>query len=138
MPPRNRPKSNSRSRLIGNGGRHRGAALGSAPERNAPAPPRASSPALRRLFAAGTHAATQVVGDVDELAAPPGRLSLADGVGSAQASGQAGTDTAPTNVEPDVLTAAGAGARVGRVDVLVTAGRATSFTLSPGGHVAAG
>ena len=160
MSSRNRPKSNNRNGLTWNGGRTRGTAPGSASAGNAPAPPKASSPALLRLFAPATRAAAaaQVVAgrfggpaaDVDELAAPAGRPSLHAGVGAAlaaaaapgaglgtQASSRSGTVAAVSG--PDVLLTAAAGAHVGRrVEVLTAANRATSFTPAPGGQVAAG
>ena len=158
MPPRNRPKSNSRSRLIGNGGRPQGAATGSAPAGNALALLGAWSPALRRLFAPGTRAAAQVVAgrfggpaaDVDELVGPFGRLSRDAGVAAAQAAPVAGLGTcaairsrsgiAGSGPDVDVLPPAGAGARVGRrVEVRSAAEWAMSFTPSlPGGQIAAG
>ena len=158
MSSRNRPKSNNRNGLTWNGGHPGGAAPGSASAGNAPASPKASSPALLRLFASATRAAAQVVAgrfrgpaaDVDELAAPAGRPSFHADVGAAQApaaapvagpgtqaSSRSGTVAAVSG--PDVLLTASAGAHVGRrVEVLAAADRATSFTLSPGGLLAAG
>ena len=154
MSPRNRPKSNSRSRLTGNGGRRPRAAPGSAQGGNAPAPPRASSPVLRWLFALCPPAAAQAVtggsgnlaADVDELVGPFGRLSRDAVVGAAPAAGlgtcaaiRSRSGIAGSGPDVDVLSPAGAGAPVGRrVEVLAAATRATSFTPSPGGQIAAG
>ena len=92
MPPRNRPNSHKHNSLTGNGGRIQGAAPGSTRKGNAPAPPRASSPALRWLFAPITPAAAEAVtggsgnlaADVDELVGPFGRQSRDAVVGAAQ------------------------------------------------------
>ena len=134
---------------------------GSAPEANAPGPPRASIPALLLLFAPATSAAAHAVAggfgglaaDVDALVAPFERLSHDAVVGAVQtaaaapaarlrtrrASIRSGTGAAVSGpaVESDVLPAAGAVAYVGRrVEVLAAADRTRSFTPLLGDLVA--
>ena len=84
---RNRPKSNTESRLIPNGRGPAGDRPGSAPERNAAGSPRASRTGVRRFFAPGTPASAAAApggsgglpADIDELAATLDRPSHAAG-----------------------------------------------------------
>ena len=155
MCPRNRPNFNTESRLTPNGGRAAGEQPGSAPESNAAGSPRASRPALRRLFAspetpASTAAATGGSGgppaDVDELVATPGRpgrdvgavvVELAAAAPAAgvetEASSRPGTAAAGPDVEPDIVPTAGSG-----VQGLAAADRPRAFTMSPPAGLAAG
>ena len=154
MSPRNRPNFKTDSGLTQTGPGPAGERPGSARERNAAGSPRASRPALRRFFAPGTPASAAAApggsggppADVDELAAPLGRLGRAAGVVAAElaapgppagveaeASSRPGTGAAVTgpDVEPDVVPTAGAG-----VQVLAAAARSRAFTPSPAGLVA--
>ena len=138
MSPGNRPNFNTVSGLTQTGPGPAGERPGSARERNAAGSPRASRPALRRLFASGTAASAAAVpsgsgglpADVAELAAPLGRLGRAAGGVAAELAAPPAAVTGP-DVEPDVVPTAGAG-----VQVLAAAARSRAFTPSPAGLVA--
>ena len=149
---RNRPKSNTESRLAPNGRGPAGDRSGAALESTALRLPRASRSALRRLFAPGTPASAAVVPgrsgglptDVAELVAPPERPRHAAGgvaVEVAAAAPAAGFETeasshlaARPDVEPDAQPARRGHRRVSRrVDVPADVARANPCTPPPGG-----
>ena len=155
MCPRNRPKFNTASRLTPDGGGPAGERPESAPERNETESPRASRPALRRLFAPGTPAAAAAEpggsggppADDDELAATLGRPGPDAGAVAAElaaarpaagveaaALSRPGTGAAVTrpDVEPDIVPTAGSG------QVLAAAARSRAFTASPPAGLVAG
>ena len=160
---RNHPNSNTGNGLTWNGGCSRGAPAESASEVIAPAPPRASIPALLLLFALATPAAGPVAAagvmrfatdgglaaDV-WLVEPFAYLSHDAGVWAIQAGAAApivrletvrvsirfGTSTAVSGPagEPDIHPTVGAGVRIGRrFGVLAEVDRARAFTLSRAG-----
>ena len=152
MSPGNRPKSHSCNGLTANGGDSAIAPPGSTQKANPPGRPRASSPVLRQLFAPGTPAAAAGAGgsrgraaDVDELVAPLGRPTLAAGGGAASAEPVVGTEAfrrsgtgaavTGSDVEPDILPPAGAGAHVG-ARVLAAANGVGTYTPALGDLVA--
>ena len=159
MPSRNRPNSHICNGLTRNSGHPVDTPPGSAPEANAPGPPRAWIPALLLLFAPTTPAAVGTGSDGPvrpdvQLVAPFGHLSHDAGVVAVQtaaagpvarlrtwASIRSGTGAAVSgpDVEPDVLPTAAAGAYVGRrFEVLAEADRTRTFTPSLGDLVAGG
>ena len=167
MSPGNRPNFNADSGLTPTGRGPAGERPGSAPERNAAGSPRASRPALRRLFASATPASAAATpgrsggppAGVDELVAPLGRPGLDAGGDAATAAAaepvaglgteasrrpRSGAAVAGPDVAPDVLPTAGSGAHdVGRrVEVLAAAvrpaDRTRTFTLALGDLVVAG
>ena len=111
----NRPNFNSESGLTSNGRGPAGERPGSARERNAAGSPRASRPALRRLFASGTPASAEAAPDesgglpaaVDELAAPLGHPSRNAGVVAVEVAAAAPADGVETEVSSRPGTAAG-------------------------------
>ena len=143
MSPGNRPNFNTDSGLTPTGRGPAGERPGSAPESNAAGSPRASTPALRGLFAPGTRAAAAVApagsgGLPADIGAPaatlhhPGRAAgdvaaelaaagPAAGV-EAVASSRPGTGAPVTgpDVESDVLAPASAGSAPG--DLVVAGG----------------
>ncbi len=144
-------KSNSCNWLTANGGDPASAPPGSTPKAIPPGSPRASSPALRRLFApstpAGAAAGTGGSGgpavDVDELAVPRGRLGRA---ASAQAV-EAAAAAPPAGLGTEASSQSGTGAAVTgpavervrrRVEVLVAADRTRMSTPALGDLVVAG
>ena len=150
MSPRNRPNFNTDSGLTPIGGGVAVGRPGSAPAGTAAGHRRASGPALREFFAAGTEASSAAApvrpggpsADVDELVAPLGHPGLDAGVDVAtvataepiagvgtEASSRPGTGAAAVtgpDVEPDIVPTAGPGAQV-----LAAADRARAFTASP-------
>ena len=155
MSPRNRPNFNTDSGLTPTGRGPAGERPGSAPERNETGSPRASRPALRRLFAPGTPASAAAApggsggppADDAELAATLGRPGRGVGVVAAElaaagpaagvvaeASSRPGTGAAVTrpDVEPDIVPTAGSG------QVLAVADRSRAFTASPPAGLVAG
>ena len=150
-PGRNHPNSHKRNRLTRNGRRLGSHPTRSAPESNGERPPKASSPALRRLFASATRAAAQVVAggfedvaaDVDELVGPFGRVSVDVGVGAVQASAAA----PPAGLGTQASSGSGAGSAASASDIervrrpvsaLAAANRARAFTPPPGDLAAGG
>ena len=156
---RNRPNSNTESRLTPNGGGPAGERLGSAPKGTARRPPRASRPALREFFAPGTPASAAaspggsggLPADVAELAKTlgrPGRAAGVEAVEVAAAAPPAGVETEASSrpgtaaggrpdVEPDAQPARRGHRRVGRrADVPADVARANPSTPPPAGPAA--
>ena len=154
---RNRPKFNTDRGLTPNGGVPPGERPGSAPARTAARSPRASTPALLHLFAAGTPPSAAPGGsegppaDVDELAATLARPSRNSGVVAielaaaapaggveTEASSRPGTAAGPV-VEPDARPARLGHRRVTRrVDVPPAVARGNPSTSPTAGTAATG